>query len=57
MLIQIGVKIYDGKYFIWNGFVTFFFFLILTKVLRDVKTEWGKTPTPTVELRGYYGIF
>lgn len=25
MLIEIEIKIYDGKYFIWNGFVTGFF--------------------------------
>lgn len=27
MLIQIGVKIYDDKYFIWNTFVSAFFLL------------------------------
>lgn len=43
MLIQIGVKIYDDKYFIWNGFVyAFFFFCHFNQTAKKYLNRMGQ---------------
>lgn len=42
MLIQIGVKIYDDKYFIWNGFVYAFFFCHFNQTAKKYLNRMGQ---------------